>query len=120
MSKKILYIEDEAELGETCIDYLKEAGFTAKWSPSVSAAEKLAKTFQPDLLLVDNGLKESKDGIEAIPDLKKVFPEAKIVIFSNYSELTKKEKAKKLGAVAYLVKIDYPPSRIAQKVSEFI
>jgi two-component system, response regulator, stage 0 sporulation protein F len=118
MSKKILYIEDEEELGTAYKDCLNQAGFKTKWVLSVPSAEELAKTFQPDLLLVDNGLKEGKNGIEAIPDLKKVFPEAKIVILSNYKELEKMQQAKELGANEYWTKIDCNPLIIAQKVSE--
>lgn len=118
--KKILYIEDEEALGKTYQDFLNNAGFTTEWVTSVPAAEELAVTFQPDLLLIDNGLKEGKDGIEAIPDLKKFFPQAKIIIVSNYPEQAKKDQAKKLGADDYWYKLDISLKDLKTKVSNVI
>ena len=120
MSKKILYIEDEEAIGGVYKNLLNNAGFQTEWVLSVPAAEKLAETFQPDLLLVDNGLKEGKQGIEAIPDLKKSFPQAKIVIFSNHSEDDKVKKAKKLGATDFWYKIKISPDILVKDVTELL
>ena len=120
MSKKILYIEDEEAIGGFYKNLLNNAGFQTEWVLSVPAAEKLAETFQPDLLLVDNGLKEGKQGIEAIPDLKKSFPQAKIVIFSNHSEDDKVKKAKKLGATDFWYKIKISPDILVKDVTELL
>lgn len=120
MAKKILYIDDEAIIGNIYKKLLNNSGFEAEWVSSVAAAEKLAATFQADLLLVDNGLEEGKDGIEAIPDLKKAFPKAKIVIFSNYTESEKKGQALKLGADYYWLKIETKGNKLVQAITKVL
>ena len=117
MSKKILYIEDEEAIGGVYKNLLNNAGFQTEWVLSVPAAEKLAETFQPDLLLVDNGLKEGKQGIESIPNLKKHFPEAKVIIVSNYPKEEKGELASKKGADDYWYKLDIELNDLAKKVA---
>ena len=120
MSQKILYIEDEEQIGRMQVERLKQASFEARWVESISAAEEIAKTFQPDLLLVDNGLKEGKQGIEAIPDLKQFFPKAKIVIYSNYENKQKKDQAKELGADSYWVKIEVSGEKLLQAIKQIL
>ena len=120
MSQKILYIEDEEQIGKMQIERLKQASFEARWVESISAAEEIAKTFQPDLLLVDNGLQEGKQGIEAIPDLKQFFPKAKIVIYSNYENKQKKDQAKELGADNYWVKLEVRGESLVQAITELL
>ena len=118
MPKKVLYIEDQKSIGEIYKGLLNQAGFQTEWVPSVPAAEKIAATFQADLLLVDNGLQEGKNGIEAIPDLKKTFPQAKIVIYSNYDEKAKEDQAKELGAFDYWVKIKVKGDDLVKAITQ--
>ena len=120
MAKKVLYIEDEKSIGEIYKGLLNQAGFQTEWVPSVPAAEKIAATFQADLLLVDNGLQEGKNGIEAIPDLKKTFPQAKIVIYSNYVEQEKRDKAKELGADKYWTKSETMGNKVVEGIKKML
>lgn len=72
--------------------------------------EKAAHTDQPDVVLSDIGL-PGMNGIEAIPLIKKKFPDASVVILSVYADSDRIFKALCAGAVGYLQK-DTPPEEI--------
>jgi DNA-binding NtrC family response regulator len=94
---KILIIEDEVALGEIYKDNLKEAGYQSKWVASIKDAEKTAKTFSAELLLIDHSLDTGKDGVEGADDLKKCFPDAVFIVLSNYSAFDIEKQAKSRG-----------------------
>lgn len=118
--QSILIIEDEVDLGETYEEKLNSANYNAKLVATIEEAEDLAD-FHPALLLVDHGLSGSnKNGVEAITTLKKKFPEAALVIFSNYNENSLERKAFELGADEYWVKINFTLKQLIEKIQEIL
>jgi DNA-binding response OmpR family regulator len=116
---KVLIIEDEKALGSIYEKFLASKGFAAKWVADTAAA--FENNFHPDVVLLDQGLPhESRDGIEALPDLKKKFPKAKFVVFSNYSAFALEEKALAAGANAYWVKVDIRLNTLPEKILSLI
>lgn len=116
--QKILIIEDEKTLGGIYEKFLNSEGFVAKWIASTREAKRLSTNFPADLVLLDQGLPDEADGIEALLELKKLFPKAKFVIFSNYSAFALEGKALQAGADAYWVKVDIRLSKLSQKIRE--
>lgn len=53
MNKRILIVEDETDLREAMAEALDEAGFTIFTAADGAAGLALAKTEQPDLILLD-------------------------------------------------------------------
>ena len=84
--KKILIIEDEESLADIYSEILTDVGYAIKTISSIKDAKKIAKTFAPDLLLIDHGLgnEHEENGVEGLPKLKKLFPKAIHIVFSNY------------------------------------
>ncbi len=64
---------------------------------------KAEKVYQLDIVLTDIGL-PGKTGIEAIPDIRKRFPDVSVVILSVYIDSDRIFKALCAGAVGYLQK----------------
>ena len=60
---------------------------------------------RPDWVLMDIGLKEV-DGIVATAMLKAAFPEAKVVIVTDYDDARLRQAAQQAGACAYVLKED--------------
>ena len=110
---KILLIEDEEALGGMLTGFLSSAGHEVKHVLSAEDALK-AGDFAADLLLVDHGL-PGKKGIDALPDLKKIFSFSKIVILSNFDQKDYMERAKANGADGFWMKI-----KATQKLSELV
>jgi DNA-binding response OmpR family regulator len=115
--QNILIVEDEKVLGNIYKNCLSKAGFTVELATSLKAAEGLAKDFPADLILLDHGLPDTdRNGIDAIPDLKKIFSQAKIILFSNYSLFDIQKRALAAGADDCWMKLDMKLEDLVKKV----
>jgi DNA-binding NarL/FixJ family response regulator len=70
----------------------------------------------PDVLIMDIDL-PGKSGIDAVAELKEVFPEIKILMLTVFEEDEKIFSAIKAGANGYLLKKD-PPQKILDAIKE--
>jgi len=70
---------------------------------SAERAIVLARSLQPDLILLDL-LLPRKSGYDAIPELAKVAPDAKILVISSQAAPSSVRRALSAGAVGYLPK----------------
>lgn len=74
----------------------------ASASDGIEAIE-LAESLHPDVILLDLVMPR-KDGIQAIIEIKKSDPEAKILVLTSYAESHQVYSAIKSGATGYLLK----------------
>lgn len=75
-----------------------------------------ARSLQPDVILLDL-LMPRKNGIEAIQDIKKENPEARILVLTSFAEDDKVFPAIKAGALGYLLK-DSSPQELLQAIRD--
>jgi DNA-binding response OmpR family regulator len=119
--KKILLVEDEKILAEMYCEKFSQKKFKAILASSAEEELVLAKKEKPDLIVLDillprgNGLfflKERKKDpkISAIP----------VVAFSNYDDPETKREAIQLGVKEYLIKTDYTPKEVVEKIKEYL
>lgn len=66
-------------------------------------AIRLYKELKPDLVTMDI-LMEEMDGIEALAEIRREDPAAKLVMVTALGQEAKQEEAKRLGAVGYIRK----------------
>ncbi|MCK5074996.1 MAG: response regulator transcription factor, partial [Calditrichia bacterium] len=59
----------------------------------------------PDWVLMDIEMKKM-DGLKATEKIKRSYPQAKVIIVSQYDELFYRRLAQKIGAFAYILKED--------------
>jgi DNA-binding NarL/FixJ family response regulator len=71
-----------------------------------------ATRLQPDVILLDLAM-PNRSGLEALPDLRRVAPDAQIVVLSGFAEATVAEEVLALGAHTYLQKGADPDTIIA-------
>ncbi len=69
----------------------------------VDDAVKKYAAHKPDLVTMDITMPKS-DGIEALKQIKKIEPNAKIIMISSSEMKTQIQDSMKLGAIDYLVK----------------
>lgn len=69
-------------------------------------AVRLYREHLPDILLMDIRMKYM-DGLEATAEIRKEFPDAKILLLTTFSDDEYIVKALQLGAKGYLLKQDY-------------
>ena len=109
--KKVLIVEDDPLLHNLLADkmaQLRESGVEVY--PMVNGEEGLVKSREvhPDLIFLEK--LRAEEGLAKVP----------VVVLSNLSADTDKEKARALGVIAYLVKADFSLSEISDAVSEIL
>ncbi len=121
MPKKILLVEDEKILVDMYRKKLSEAGFKVISVFESKKALVLTKKERPDLVLLDI-LLPKENGIFFLEQLRKDPKIASILVvaFSNYDDPETKKQAFKLGVKDYLIKTDYTPKEIVEKIKTYL
>lgn len=121
MAKKILIIEDEIILGEMYRDKFTQAGFEVSWAQTAEEGIEMVSKIKPDLILLDILLPKA-NGIGFMGWLKKEkqFTSIPVIAFSNFDEPITKKEALKLGVRDYLIKTNYTPEEIINKIKEYL
>ena len=117
----ILIIEDDKFLSSLIKARLEKDGFSAPQAFDGDEGIKILKKEKPDLIVLDLIMPKVSgfDVLEAIsldPQLNKI----PVVILSNLAQDSDIEKAKKLGATEYFVKVRLSVDDLANKVRDII
>lgn len=117
---KVLFIEDDKTILELYrSEFLKEGFITAE---ATNAEEGLSKTksYHPDIILLDLVM-PNKGGFDVLERLREDPKLVKIpvVILTNISADVE-DLMKSPNVVAYLLKVEYTPDKIVQKVREVL
>ncbi len=102
ISFSIYIVDDEAIIREGLTMALEE-NYNIKSFHNAESALKALQTDLPDLVLLDIGL-PGMSGIDAISEIKKLYPEILIIMISAYEDIDTVISAMKLGAYDYVVK----------------
>ncbi len=115
--QKILIIEDEPVLREMYGEKFQQAGLEVIAAESAEEGIKKAREIMPDIILLDILLPKD-NGIDCLRKIKEdpQIKGLKVLAFSNFDEPRTKTLAKQLGALDYLIKTDYTPQSIVEKV----
>ncbi len=118
---KILIVEDENILAEMYKERFESEGIEV--AVAFSAEEALEKVDKevPDLILLDILLPRA-NGISFVEKLKekKHGFDIPILVFSNYDDANTKAKASALGIKEYIIKTQYTPTELVEKVKEYL
>lgn len=114
---RVLLIEDEVELVEMYQMKFQEEGYEVLVANNGLDGLEIAKKENPDCILLDIML-PTMDGFAVLKEIKESAKTKKIpvILLSNLGQDIDKEKGKALGAVDYLVKADFTPAQVADKV----
>ena len=114
---KILIIEDEPLLAEMYRDKFIKSGFEVFSSFSAEEGFEIIKKEKPNLVLLDI-LLPIENGITFLDWVKKDSEVSSIpmLAFSNYDDEEIKRRAFKLGVKDYLIKTNYTPQEIIEKI----
>ncbi len=121
MKKRILIVEDEKMLAEMYRDKFEQEGFEIHSAFDAEEGLEMAKKIKPDLIILDILLPRG-NGISFLTNLRKEeeISSTPVVAFSNYDDLRTKKEAKDLGAKDYLIKTNYTPREILEKVNKYL
>ncbi|MGN6610557.1 MAG: response regulator [Angustibacter sp.] len=81
-------------------------------APDGAAAVRAAAELRPDVVLMDLSM-PVMDGAEATRELLAVFPEARVVVLTSFSDRARVSEALTAGAIGYLLKDCEPPELLA-------
>lgn len=119
--KKVLVVEDDVFLTNIYRAKLNGVGFIVEAAVDGHDAISKLELFEPDFILLDivmpkmNGFEVLRN-IKAEPKWKNI----PIMVVSNLSDNSDIQKARELGAVDYVVKINTPIEHIVEKVQYFL
>ena len=118
--KKLLIVEDEKILSDMYKNKFIQSGFEVFAALNSKEGLKLALKKKPDLILLDILLPE-EDGIFFLEKLRAnpKISSTQVVVFSNYDNPTTKKDALSFDIKDYLLKTDYTPKKIVEKVKSY-
>lgn len=121
LSKKILIVEDEKILAEMYRDRFTQEGYQVILAFTSEEGIDLTKKEKPDLILLDI-LLPKENGVSFLKRLKKEpdLSSIAVVAFSNYDEPKTRKEAENLGIKAYLLKTDFTPQDLVEKIKEYL
>ncbi len=117
--KKILIIEDERIIIELLAKKLIASGYEVVMARDGEEGLEKIDQEKPDLVLLDIVLPKM-DGMEVLKKAKsnEATRDIPVVIISNSGQPVELDKAKRLGANDWLVKTEFDPVEVIQKVKE--
>jgi CheY-like chemotaxis protein len=119
--KKILLIEDEELIIKLLGKKLTGIGYDVELAmDGLEGLEKMRESV-PDLVLLDIVMPRM-GGLEVMAEMKKdpLLAKIPVIIISNSGQPIELEKAQKLGAADWLVKTEFDPKEVVEKIDKYI
>jgi len=103
MPNKILVVDDEKHIRDSCIKLLQRKRFDAEGAADgVEALEKIGKEAY-DLVLLDIRM-PGMDGIEVLRRAKKIAPDILVLVLTGHGTIDTANEAMELGAAGFIRK----------------
>ncbi|MBZ9572652.1 response regulator [Patescibacteria group bacterium] len=121
MAKKILIIEDEEIIYSLLQKKLTGGGYEVSIAKDgVEGLEKM-KTVKPDLVLLDI-IMPQKGGFEVMEEMQRDenLKDIPIIVISNSGQPVELDRAKELGAKDWLIKTEFDPQEVLEKIKKQI
>jgi DNA-binding response OmpR family regulator len=117
--KLVLVVEDDEFYSDIYKRKFKAEGISAIVVGNGTMALESARTKKPKLVLLD-GVLPGKDGFEILKDLKADadIKDIKVIMLSNLSQDEDIQRAKKMGAIDYIVKANISMEEIVKRVKK--
>jgi two-component system alkaline phosphatase synthesis response regulator PhoP len=119
--KKILIVEDEEIILDLLERKLTKEGYEISVARDGEEGLKAMREQKPDLILLDIvmpklGGFEVMEEMQKEPDLKEI----PVIIISNSGQPVELDRAKELGAKDWLIKTEFDPQEVLDKVAKQI
>ena len=117
MAKKILLIEDEEIMIDLLQRKLTKEGYEVSVARDGDEGLRTIREIRPDLILLDI-IMPKMGGFEVMEEVNKD-PELKqipVVVISNSGQPVELDRAQKLGAKDWLIKTEFDPQEVIEKV----
>lgn len=117
--KKILVVEDEAELQQIYLERLSQDGYKVLQAFDGKQGLALAKSEKPNLILLDIMLPGGMNGFDVLEQIKidRDLFNIPVLMLTNLD--TERQTALSIGAVDYIVKAESSIDSVMQKVKQY-
>ena len=121
MVKKILLIEDEEIMIDLLQKKLTEQGYQVEVARNGEEGIKKIKQIMPDLILLDI-IMPKKGGFEVLEEMQQDdnIKHVPVIIVSNSGQPVELDRAKELGVKDWLIKTNFNPEEVLEKVRKQI
>jgi CheY-like chemotaxis protein len=121
MAKKILLIEDEEIMINLLQRKLTQAGYEVSVAKNGEEGLKVMREVKPEIILLDI-IMPKMGGFEVMEEMQKDKKLAKIpvIVISNSGQPVELDRAQKLGARDWLIKTEFDPQEVIDKVKKQI
>jgi len=118
---KILIVEDDRYISKMYQLKLSLEGYDVQVAENGKQWVDKVKGFMPDIILLDILMPEL-DGFEVLKIVKgdEVTKDIPVLIMSNLGQEDHVQKGMQLGAIGYVVKSQYTPSKVVEKIKSVI
>ena len=120
-AKKILLVEDEEIMIDLLQKKLTREGYEISVARNGEEGLKAMREVKPDLILLDI-IMPKMGGFEVMTEMQKDKTLAKIpvIVISNSGQPVEIDRAQKLGAKDWLIKTEFDPQEVVEKVKKQI
>ncbi|MBN1687747.1 MAG: response regulator [Candidatus Omnitrophica bacterium] len=99
----ILVVDDEELLRRMIVDHFRDKGYPVREAEDGVKAIDACRQEKPGIVLLDLNLPDM-DGLAVLAEVKKLYPDLVVLIFSGLTDEIRAKEAIRLGAYEYLVK----------------
>jgi DNA-binding NtrC family response regulator len=104
----ILVVDDEETMTESLAAWLREDGYSVETAASGREAIEMARAREYAIYFVDLKMPGGLDGIETMMEIRRLQPEASVIVITAYATVDTAITAMKEGAQEYVVKPCHP------------
>lgn len=117
MAKKILLVEDEEIIVDLLEKKLKQEDYEVRVARDGEEGLKAVREEKPDLVLLDI-IMPKLGGFEVMEEMQKneELKQIPVIVISNSGQPVELDRAKKLGARDWLIKTEFDPQEVIDKV----
>lgn len=118
---KILIVEDDRYISKMYQLKLSLEGYTVEVAENGREGVDKIKAFGPEIILLDILMPEL-DGFEVLKIVKaeEATKNIPILIMSNLGQEDHIQKGMEMGAIGYIVKSQFTPSKVVEKIKEVL
>lgn len=121
MANKILIIEDEEIILDLLQKKLTQEGYSISVAKDGEEGIRAMREDKPDLILLDIVMPKM-GGFEVMEEMQKdnSLKDIPIIVVSNSGQPVELDKAQELGAKDWLIKTEFDPQEVVDKVKKWI
>jgi two-component system OmpR family response regulator len=95
---KVLIVDDEKDVCDTCVMYLRNNGYDAVGAGNSKDAFELIDDFAPDVIVLDINLREQYSGIDVLRTARQKHPGIKSIMLTGLEKCEDTKDAVEYGA----------------------